>query len=113
LNSIECLEGLKRCLLNQIRSKVPGIYSILELTCLKNYGKGLLDLLFESPSRLYLTLMKYYGSADSANYAVTIILVNPIAECVGVKVLREELLKYLVNLDDRGFLSVLSRHLGR
>jgi len=107
------LEEFRSCLYNHIRSRAPGIFSFLELACLRSYGVGVLDLLFEFPGRLYELLLRYYGSTEAADYAATIIFLNPIVECLGdVRLSREELLASLKSFNGRYFLELISRYLG-
>ncbi len=107
------LEELKLYVKRYIDSQVPGYIASIDMISIRETGKKIIDLLFESPSKMYQILKSYYGSELTTDFAMLNLFLKPIAiklECVG---LEEQLLILAKQGKDEEFLRLILKKLFR
>ncbi len=107
------LEELKLYVKRYIDTQVPGYIASIDMISIRETGKKIIDLLFESPSKAYQILKSYYGSELTADFAMLNLFLKPIAiklESVGME---EQLLVLAKQGKDGEFLELIFRKLSR
>lgn len=92
-----------------LKNRVPGALNTLDLAAQLAYGKGVMDLFSESPSKVY-SLMLSYMDSTSADLAFRLLFLNPLVNCLKklcVKVDSSALLKLVKLGDDAGFKKIV------
>lgn len=76
-------EQLKEVIRQHLRSKVPGMYQLLDFLSNLHYRINCIDLLFSSPSKLYLLVLQYYkGDSATGDIVFQMLFLNPIASYI-------------------------------
>uniref|UniRef100_A0A7C2ZPZ2 DUF3227 domain-containing protein n=1 Tax=Ignisphaera aggregans TaxID=334771 RepID=A0A7C2ZPZ2_9CREN len=103
-------EELKEAVRVHLKSKVPGMYQLLEFLASLNYGKSCLDLLFTSPSKVYLLVLQHYqGNATTADLIFRMLFINPITSHLRRPELEHRLLELAKLGNDTAFLELIRK----
>lgn len=104
------LSDLKRSVQEYLMMKMPGMLSFLNTLCVMNHGLDCVTLLLTSPSKLYVTLLNHYrGDMLSADYAFTLVFINPIISHLKKPELTQSLLELVKTSRDAEFLELITR----
>jgi len=57
-----------------LRERVPGLYELVNLLCLKRYGRKLSELLLSDPPKVYEVLLEHYRDEYTAAFVFTVLL---------------------------------------
>lgn len=91
---------------------MPGVLSFLNTLCRLVYKAECLDLLFTSPSKIYLAVLNYYGGdVHATDYVFTLVVINPIVSYIKKPELVNELLSLVKMGRDRDFVEILKKYL--
>ncbi len=105
------LEELKLYVKRYIDSQVPGYIASIDMISIRETGKRVIDLLFESPSKMYQVLKSYYGSELTTDFAMLNLFLKPIAIKLGSVGLEEQLLILAKQGRDEEFLRLILKKL--
>lgn len=106
---MNAIEQLKNFVHQYINSKAPGMYQLLDLLAKTRYHVGCLDLLFSSPSRLYMLILGYYhGDTKVADIVFQILFINPIALYLRRQNIISILMEFVKLGKDKEFLDLLA-----
>lgn len=105
-------EQLKEVVKQHLRTRIPGMYQLLDFLSNLNYRMGCLDLLFSSPSKLYLLIFQYYkGDTSTSDIVFQMLFVNPIVSYIKRPELARTLMEYAKLGRDEEFVETVKRYL--
>ncbi len=99
---------LKQRIRRYIRSIIPGYLEILNIYSMRNYGRDILDLFFESPSKVYDILIQYYKDFFTVDFALMRLFLRPISIEANNTLLEEQLLELIKKRRDDEVLKVIA-----
>jgi hypothetical protein len=102
------LVDVKQFIKRYIRSMIPGYLEILNIYSMRIYGKDVIDLFFESPSKVYDILLQHYKDSFTADFAISRLFLRPISLKANNILLEESLLELIKNRKDDEILKVIS-----
>ena len=103
---------LKSYVQDYLSKRMPGMLSFLNMLCFINHGSDCVSLLFKSPSKLYLLLLNQYRfDTATADYAFTLMFINPIVGYLRKPELAQHLLELVKSGRDADFTRLLKTHL--
>lgn len=89
------LVDLKQSIVRYIRATVPGYLEILNIYSMRVYSKSIIDLFFESPSKVYDILNQHYRDSFTADFAITRLFLRPISLKANNVLLEDQLLELI------------------
>lgn len=89
------LNELKQRIRRYIRAVIPGYLEILNIYSMRIYGKDVLDLFFESPSKVYDILMQHYRDSFTVDFAIVRLFLRPISLTSNNILLEDRLLELI------------------
>jgi len=101
------LADVKQFMKRYIRSMIPGYLEILNIYSMRIYGKDIIDLFFESPSKVYDILLQHYKDSFTADFAISRLFLRPISLKANNILLEESLLELIKNRKDDEVLKVI------
>lgn len=104
----DVINELKDVVRRHVLRVAPGLLGLIGLLTTKRYGMGVVDLLFTSPTKLYVLLIEYYkGDVNTASFTFKFFFLGPIATQLGDPLAANDLLEYVERGDDEGFLNYI------
>lgn len=106
------MQQLKDFIYRYINSRVPGMYQLVDLLTKMHYHASCIDLLFSSPSKLYLVILSHYrGDVNATDMIFQILFLNPIAMYFRRLNMVHTLLEYAKLGKDKEFLDLIKEYI--
>lgn len=106
----EVFSSLKSYLREYLVKNVPGAIYFFNILCTLTYRADCISLLLESPSKLYSIVLSHYrGDVVAADYAFTLLFVNPIVNYLKKPDIARQLLDYAKTGRDSDFVEVVKK----
>lgn len=98
------LSKIKNELSTMIVQILPGYIKLIDVMAKSKYGMRIIDLFFESPSKIYELLKEYYGDEMGATMAFYEIFLRPLSRILKYRIDEYEMLNYIRTGRDKEFL---------
>ncbi len=92
---------LKNELASMLNQVLPGYIRLVDVLARSKYNMGAVELLLESPSKLFYLLKEYYGDEISAEYAFYEVFLRPLAQLLGYRINEYEFMEMIKAGKDR------------